>query len=525
MPTQRTKGALITSLVIHGGLAIIIAVLLVTQTHQFKDLLGVEVYQSKVPPKPQVRKPVFKPIPKPSVLTENTVAVEPVQVQQRVTTQVVTRMTSVQPQMVSEFANQKVKLNTPVNPNVPQVIDPNTPVPQVVTHVKVPVSDAPDALASSSPAGVSGTGAGAGASGTGAGQGIVGMDRGIASGTVQVRVSDPLTRPPGLTMVGEVGAARDALAEVVAGVMLGNLDVSPLPRGQPGGRIVGRGREIHGVFRFTRLRHHLSDWWADASALNALTKWLNEKTRIQTDMNVEGGALQLTDADVMKSPLLFMTGHDPALARSLVVKRLDTGLMVRSVKDNQFSESEAAALRRYLVEKNGLLVFDDCGLNAADRGMTGLFLTQMRSIMPEYPIRRLANTHEIYHNFYPLGGPPIGYNIFHEVVTENRTHASWYANPPKVPRRNYLEGIAVGNHLSVLVIRRDYMCAMETVSLPSRPTKYSPGVFRFLTNVVIYALTHGQIADYSGYVPEDRLEKQVVPIRAPAAAAIGAVDE
>jgi len=34
---------------------------------------------------------------------------------------------------------------------------------------------------------------------------------------------------------------------------------------------------------------------------------------------------------------------------------------------------------------------------------------------------------------------------------------------------------------------------------------YSPGVYRFCTNVVVYALTHGGISDYSHYVPEDRV--------------------
>ena len=57
--------------------------------------------------------------------------------------------------------------------------------------------------------------------------------------------------------------------------------------------------------------------------------------------------------------------------------------------------------------------------------------------------------------------------------------------------------------LRVLVCRKDYMCAMETVSLPTKDVRYSPGVYRFSTNVVIYALTHGGISDYSRYVPED----------------------
>jgi hypothetical protein len=145
----------------------------------------------------------------------------------------------------------------------------------------------------------------------------------------------------------------------------------------------------------------------------------------------------------------------------------------------------------------------------------------MRHIMPEYHVGRIPNSHEIYHNFYQMGGPPIGFDIYQpgRTISSFSTHSS--SSPPS---RNFLEGIFIGDKLSVLVIRRDYMCAMEAVSLPSRPTHYSPSVYRFMTNVAIYALTHGKISDYSGYVPEDKREQQRFPTRAPQAATIGAVE-
>ncbi len=504
------------SLAIHLCLAAIIGGYLVTQTQSFKDLMGVEVLQSaNPPPKPQVRKPVIKPVQKPEVPIKNTVVVESAKIQPRTTNAAVVRTATVRSQAVSVFSNQALKLNAPVNPNVPQVVNPHAPIPQVVTHTDAPVSDAPDALAQSSPA-VTGTGK----NGEHMGRGIGGAGRGISGGTVQVRITDVFELPQGLTMVKEVGAVRDALDGVVGGVILGNLEVPPLPRGEPGGRVVGKGRDIRGVFRFTRLRHGLSDWWADASSLNAWTKWLNERTKIKTDMNVEGGALKLTDTYVMKSPILIMTGHDPALVKSKDIKQMDTGRMMR-IKSSQFSQSEAVSLRRYLVEKEGFFIFDDCGFHAAAQSMTRLFLTNMRHIMPEYHVGRIPNSHEIYHNFYQMGGPPIGFDIYH-----NQRSIAFFSTGghPYVRPRNFLEGIFIGDKLSVLVIRRDYMCAMEAVSLPSRRVYYSPGVYRFMTNVAIYALTHGKIPDYSGYVPEDKQEQQRIPTRAPQAARIGAVE-
>ncbi len=489
MSVKRTSGAFMTSLILHGVIAFIAGIYLVTQTEQFKDLVGAEVLQPKEPPKPKVRKPVVKPVIKPTVPTQNTVVVEQVQVQPRVTTAFVAK-SNFQPQTVLEFSNQTVKVEAPINPNVPRVVTPNAPVPTVVTHADLPVSDAPGALAFSAPVA------------TAPSAGPANIGRGVAGGAVQVKVA--FERPPGLAMVENVGAARDALGDVVENITLGNVEVPPLPRGEPGGRVIGKGRDIRGVFRFTRIRHSLSDWWADASSLNALTKWLNERTKIKTDMNVEGGALKFTDANLFKTPFVFMTGHDPSLVRSrnLLGRQYGGGKM-----DSRLTETEAAGMRRYLVEKGGFLVFDDCGVNAPAQAMIRLFLAQMRYVMPEYQIERIANDHSIYDNFYEMGGPPVGYDIF------------WWGTRP--PKRNYLEGISVGEKLSVIVVRRDYMCAMESVSLPTRSVHYSPGVYRFMTNVVVYALTHGSISDYSGYVPEDTLAKKELPTSAPEAAKVG----
>ena len=491
MSAKKTSGAVMTSLIVHGIAFIIGGIYLVTQTQQFKTFIGAEVLQAKEPPKPQVRKPVFKTI-KPTVPTTNTVVVEPVQVQHRVTTAVAVRTTSVQPQTVLEFSNKVLTFDAPINPNVPKVVSANAPAPQIVTHADLPVSDAPGALAFSSPVATAPSAAPAN------------IGRGIG-GVVQVKLA--FERPAGLAMVEQVGATRDALSDVADSITLGDAEVPPLPRGEPGGRVIGRGADVRGVFRFTRVRHSLSDWWADASSLNAWTKWMNERTKIKTDMNVEGGALKFTDANLHKAPMLFMTGHDPALTRShnLMSRQYGGGKL-----DNRLSESEAASLRRYLVERGGVLAFDDCGVNAPAQAMIRLFLAQMRFVMPEYQVTRIPNDHEIYSNFYEMGGPPVGFDLW------------WWGTHP--PKRNYLEGVMVGDHISVLVFRRDYMCAMESVSLPTRSVHYSPGVYRFMTNVAVYALTHGSISDYSGYVPEDTMAKRKLPTSAPEAVKIGAVE-
>ncbi len=483
-----TSTALMTSLVFHIVIAVVAGLYLLAQTNQFKDLIGIEILYPKKPPKPKVGKFVVKPITKPTVPTQKTVVGQP-QGRPRVTT-LLRRESHFQRQTVLRFSSQTVKVQPPTDPSVPKVVPPHPTLLTDVRYGDLLVSDAADALAFSAPVV------------TVPSARMRTVFRGIAG---QLKVT--LERSPGLAMVENVGAARDALGDVVENMTLSKYTVPPLPKGEPGGRVIGKGRDIRGVLRFARVRHDLSDWWADASALNALTQWLNERTKIKTDMNVDGGAVKLKDANLFKTPLAFMTGHDPGLVRSRKIFgwKHGTGRI-----DGRLSESEAAGMRRYLVEKGGFLVFDDCGVNAPAQAMVRLFLSQMRYVMPEYHVERISNNHEVYHNFYRMGGPPVGYDIF------------WWGTRP--PKRNYLEGISVGKKLSVIVVRRDYMCAMETVSYPTRSVHYSPGVYRFMTNVVVYALTHGSISDYSGYVPESALIKKTLPKQAPAAAKVGSFE-
>lgn len=374
-----------------------------------------------------------------------------------------------------------------------QTSHPKTPLPPDTSHTDLFLSDAPNALVVSKPIVTLATK-----------PIVMHMDRGRNS---IVRLKPDFGHPAGLSMVEHVGAVRDALTDVVEEITLGNEDIPPLPPGELGGRVIGRGKDIRGVLRFTRVKHGLSDWWANPSALNSLAKWLSERTKIKTDLNVAGGTPKLTDANLMKAPLIFMTGHDPTLVRgkNLMGSQYGGGRL-----DSKLSETEIIALRKYLVEKGGFLIFDDCGVNAPAQAMTRIFLAQMRRTMPEYHIERIPNNHEIYHNFHAVGGPPIGFDIY------------WWGEQPV--KRNFLEGISVDGKLSVLISRRDYLCAMRTVSVPGYPVHYSPAVYRFLTNVAIYALTHGGISDYSGYIPEHRLIDRELPRRTPQAAGIRAVE-
>lgn len=486
MKKSNTSLGFTLSIVFHGLLAIALVLVILVEANIIDNPFEGEIVLQKQQ-KPPARPPVIRLQPRPLVLTEEPVVSQPQQAQ-RFTTAVNVKTSNVQDSSPLVQAPRRVQVNAPVNAPQVRLQNPNVEVPQVVTDADLPVSDSPSALSASAP--VAGSGIGAGPKiGRGVGGGV-GVGR-------QMKVA-------GISLVDHIGGEVDGLGNMADAITIGAADVLPLPKGEPGGRIVGRGKDIKGVFRLVRVKHSLSDWWADTRALNALAKWLNEKTQIKTDLNVEGGAVTLTDANLTKSPMLWMTGHDPALVRSRNLIREGGGGRL----DNKLSDLESANLRRYLYDKKGMLVFDDCGVNAPAQAMIKIFQAQMRLVMPEYGIERIPNDHEVYRSFYELAGPPTGFDIF------------WWGTKP--PKRNYLEGISVGDKLVAMMIRRDYMCAMEPVSLPTRSVHYSPGVYRWATNVVVYSLTTGNISDYKNYIPDDTLAQEDAPTTAPQATRISA---
>jgi hypothetical protein len=457
-----TGQAFIISLILHGAILLVLgAYIAYTQSPPVKEWVASTFLKAQKEVKPKERPKEIKPIVRPTIPTEQPIPIVDVQVVPRVTTAAVVRAPRVTTSTVLEFSSVPIRHDVQITPNVPKV----RVMPEVVTYANIPTTASPEGISFSAP--VSAPAA------PSVGRGIVGT---------QVRVARGPAKPKGLTMIKNISVADTGLADVAQAVTLGKVAVAPLPKGEPGGRVIGRGKDIQGVFRLVRVQHDLADWWADQSSLVALTDWLNSQTKIKTDMNVEGGSVRLTDPKMSKAPLVFFTGHDPNHVRSRNLAR-GAPLKIR------LSEQEREGMRKYLVEDGGFIYFDDCGVNYASEAFVRMTMAQLRSALPEYSFDRIPNEHEMYNNFYDMGGPPVGFDIF------------WWSTHP--PKRNFLEGITIGDHLAVLMCRRDYMCAMESVSLPTRAVQYSPGVYRFSTNVVVYSLTHGGISDYSHYVPED----------------------
>ena len=310
-------------------------------------------------------------------------------------------------------------------------------------------------------------------------------DREIAPTRYQVKVQ------PNVTRSQRTDVPSTGFSEFVEGTLPGdNLGMGTgntlqntvmLPKGTLGAILKGTGKAFRGHVRVIRLKHSLSDWWQDPTAIPALMKWLDAHTTIRADMNFAGGALPLTDARILDAPLLVMTGHD----KDITVSR---GLVKEGPLRTEFSQAERDALRTYIIDRGGMLFFDDCGFN-------GLFAhvvaDELQRIFPEYPLQILPHEHEIYSIYYTLSKPPTGGDVF------------WGSeNNPKATQFRYQKGIIIDNRLAVVYNRKDYMCAMETAEVESRTLlqlRRSTDVYRFMTNLLIYALKYGGNTDRTDY--------------------------
>ena len=254
-----------------------------------------------------------------------------------------------------------------------------------------------------------------------------------------------------------------------------------IPKEKLGGILEGTGNEIRGHIRLIRLKHSLSDWWQDPTAIPSLIKWLEDHTPIRADMDFAGGALRLTDPQILAAPLIIMTGHDKDITVSRQLAKdgpLQTG----------FTPEERVAFRKYILEKGGMLFFDDCGFNGL---FAHIVADELREIFPEYPLEILPHDHEIYSIHYHLPKPPTGGDVFWG--NENNAQPTQF---------RFQKGIIIDNRLAVVYNRKDYLCAMETAEIESRTMlrlRRSTDVYRFMSNLLIYALKYGGNTDRTGY--------------------------
>ena len=238
---------------------------------------------------------------------------------------------------------------------------------------------------------------------------------------------------------------------------------------------------VRGHIRLIRLQHQMSDWWQDPTAIPSLIKWLREHTpAITADMKYAGGALPLTDNRIMDAPLVIMTGHDQSMSVSY------QQLADRNSQASGFTDAERAALRKYILDYNGMLFFDYCGDGGNEKSFANLVETELREVFPEYPMKTLDDIrHEIFQSYYKLKKTPVGGSAFWGTGYKGGNTKWRYIKGMLVPGR-------LGKpRLAVVFCPLDYLCSMETAEVDSRAplaSRRSSDVYRFMTNMFIYQM-------------------------------------
>ena len=245
-----------------------------------------------------------------------------------------------------------------------------------------------------------------------------------------------------------------------------------------GTAIQGNDGDIAGHIYLSDVLYSDGNFWSQGVPAY-LEQWMNERTKVNVrfmpqetltksvylappvDISLEG----VDTEGVFKQPILLLSGKNHQI---------------------YFTPAEQENLRKYLVERGGFLFIDDTSTmdGEFDRFMRsingspsvdGRFYRSVRemleAVLPSHPVEAIPNDHEIYNCFYQMNGPPVGL----------------------AARRRPLTGIFINGRLAVLINRGGYWEAFTGRG------SYSPGVLRFGVNLMIYAVTRGQISDKSAY--------------------------
>ena len=413
--------------------------------------------------------------PKIEQMMENSIAVEFVEPQQHQRTQVPKRIIrEVKPKQTTAgpaIRSAAAKLPTASRSAIPQITDtPTLEAPPLPTVTELAPS--PEAILSATD--VSSATIERGSGEIEGGDAVLGSGN---SGKIVRQQSGGAGESLGnLTQSG--GGGEDGLGEGIPETLGGYRDEI----GDKLGSIIDEEDGIvRGHIRLIRLKHQMSDWWQDPTAIPSLIKWLRENARsITADMKYAGGALPLTDNRIMDAPLVIMTGHDQAMSASY--QRLKD----RNSQASGFTDAERAALRKYILDYNGMLFFDYCGNGGNEKSFANLVETELRTIFPEYPMTTLDDIrHEIFQSYYKLKKTPVGGSTFWGTGYKGG-NVKW----------RHIRGISVPGRLgkprlAVVFCSLDYLCSMETAEIDSRAplaSRRSSDVYRFMTNMFIYQM-------------------------------------
>ena len=168
---------------------------------------------------------------------------------------------------------------------------------------------------------------------------------------------------------------------------------------------------------------------------------------------------------------------------------------------SKYTDAEVQRLREYVINRGGFVYIATHG--NADNAMKGTRKV-LRALLPEHQLSFIPNDHPVYNTYYSLNGPlrfPLRKAMYtgHGIIP---LHFGPYSK---------LQGITIDGRLAVLVDTEQMMHVIDGgVQKPFYGKlkdqnqileEFAPHAARHLINIVVYAITHGNISDYSNYVP------------------------
>jgi hypothetical protein len=235
---------------------------------------------------------------------------------------------------------------------------------------------------------------------------------------------------------------------------------------EPGAIIIGRGKDIKGYFHAVRVRYSFGDFYTDPTALPLWLEWVSRHTKIKA--KIVHASLRLSDKDIMKCPFLWISGHQTF----------------------SFAEEERRGLRNYLFG-GGFIFIDDCEhyfgspFDVAMRRELVLALgSQLYNSMYKIP----PNRQDLLNAYYSFDVPPPGDDVLN--VSQGRPMGI-------IP---WVEGLDIDGRLALIYSNKDLGCAMESKQFSAQGE--NPAVYKFMTNVLIYVLTHSPLTNLQNYIQE-----------------------
>ena len=138
----RTSFALTVSLVLHIGAAMVVTLYILVQKEILPNPFAAEFVAPRPSPKPRVRRPVIKRIPKPIAISETPIVLAQV-TPTRVTRALPVKTSSAVGATALQFSSRTVRVGPTVSPATARGISADVDVPQAVTAANLPVSTSP----------------------------------------------------------------------------------------------------------------------------------------------------------------------------------------------------------------------------------------------------------------------------------------------------------------------------------------------------------------------------------------------